>query len=108
MMEGLTYFVTLCLFAFVVIATARMQHDMMLLACIPPVFVALVVGFTMAVYAVTTFGVPMVVAAVLLPAPLAWWLGRRYSARDLLISIYLAWAVGMVFALIAFAFPDAA
>ena len=108
MLEGLTYFATLVLFGFVIVAAARMQHDMMLLACIPPVFVALVVGFSMAVYAWEAFGVPLVAVALVLPCPAAWRLARRYSARDLLISIYLAWAVGMVFALVAFGFPDAA
>jgi hypothetical protein len=106
MPEGLTYFVTLVLFSFVVIATARMKHDMMLLACIPPVFVALISGFTMAIYAGDTFGLLLVVVALLLPAPAAWQLAKRYSPRDLLISIYLAWAAGMIFALMAFAFPD--
>jgi hypothetical protein len=107
MLEGLTYFVTLVLFGFVIVAAARMQHDMLLLACIPPVFVALITGFTMAIYAGDTFGLPLVVVALLLPAPVAWQLARRYSARDLLISIYLAWAAGMVCALFAFSFPDA-
>ena len=80
---------------------------MLLLACIPPVFVALVVGFVMAVYAGFTFGLAWVVVALLVPGPVAWWLGGRYSPRDLLISIYLSWAAGMVCALAAFAFPDA-
>jgi hypothetical protein len=46
------------------------------------------------------------VVAPVLPLPAAWLLSRRYSPRDLVISIYLAWAVGMVCALVAFSFPD--
>jgi hypothetical protein len=108
MLEALTYFVTLVLFGFVIVGAARMRHEMLLLACIPPVFVALVVGFTMAIYARDSFGLPLVAVALVLPWPAAWHLAKRFSARDLLISIYLAWAAGMVCALAAFAFPDAA
>ena len=71
-------------------------------------FVALIVGFTMAVYAGTPFGTLLVIAALLLLAPLALALGRRYSLRDLLISIDLAWAAGMVATPVSFGFPDRA
>jgi hypothetical protein len=94
------------LFSFVIQATARMQHEMLLLACIPPVFVALITGFVMAIYADVAFGTLLVLLALVLPWPLATRLGRRWTSRDLLISIYLAWAAGMVFALTAFGFPD--
>jgi hypothetical protein len=108
MLEGATYFVALAMFAFVIFGTVYVRHETLILACIPPMFVALVVGFTMWIYAFETFGVAMALAALVAPFPLAWRLGRRYSVRDLLIVIYLAWAAGMVFALVAFSFPDAA
>jgi hypothetical protein len=107
MLEGATYFVTLAMFAFVVFGTVYVQHETLILVCIPPMFVALVVGFTMWIYAFETFGLPMALGALAVPFPLAWRLGRRYSVRDMLIVIYLAWALGMVCALIAFSFPDA-
>jgi hypothetical protein len=106
MLEGTTYFVTLALFAFVIFGTVYVRHETLILACIPPMFVALVVGFTMWIYAFETFGLAVALPALLLPFPLAWRLGRRYSVRDLLIVIYLAWALGMVSALYAFSFPD--
>lgn len=106
--EPSAYLAALVLFSFVVQATARMQHDMLLLACIPPVFVALIMGFVMAIYAGETFGALPVLIALALPWPLALWLARRWSARDLLIAIYLGWAVGMAAALIAVNFPDPA
>jgi len=106
MLEAATYFVTLALFAFVVFGTVYVRHETLILACIPPVFVAMVVGFIMWIYAYETFGLGMALAALAVPFPLAWRAGRRYSVRDLLIVIYLAWAVGMVCALIAFSFPD--
>ena len=43
---------------------------------------------------------------------LAWFgargLARRYRDRDFLLAIYLVWAIGLVFALIAVGFPDTA
>ena len=80
----------------------------MLVACIPAVFVAMVMGFSMAVYAADTWGFPLALASPVL----AWFgareLARRYPApRDLLVAIYLTWAVGLGFALIAVGFPDA-
>jgi hypothetical protein len=85
-----------------------MRHEMLLLACIPPVFVALIVGFVMALYAGDTFGVGPTSAALAVGFPPGWWLARRFTSRDLLIAIYLAWAVALIVALVAFAFPDRA
>ena len=108
MLEPFVYGMALALFAFVILATARMPHEMMLVACIPPVFVALVMGFVMAIYAGDTFGAALPALALAPAAAGAWYLPRRYSARDLLIVIYLAWVVGMVFAMIGVGMPDAA
>jgi hypothetical protein len=107
MLEGLTYSVTVALFSFVIVASARMSHDVLILACIPPVFVAIIVGFIMGIYTWDNFGLAPVLAALGVSAPLGWRLGTRYSSRDLLLCIYLAWALGMVCALVAFGFPDA-
>jgi hypothetical protein len=104
--EALTYLLTLALFSFVIVASARMRHDMLLLACIPPVFVASIVGFVMALYSGEAFGAAPTGAALAIGAPPGWWLARRFKPRDLLIAIYLAWAVALVVALIAFDFPD--
>ena len=106
MWEAVTYGVTLALFGYVIFGTAWVKHDMLLLVCIPPMFVALIVGFVMAVYTYEVFGLVEAVVAPLLLMPLARALSRRYSQRDQVISIYLAWTIGMVFALVAFSFPD--
>ena len=106
MEEALVYLTTLTLFGYVVVSSALMQHDMLILACIPPVFVALIMGFIMAIYAGGTFGVLPTGAALALGVPPAWWLARRFKPRDLLLAIYLAWALAMVFSLAAFGFPD--
>jgi len=106
-LEGPVYFIAVSLFWLVLLATARMRHDVMLVFCIPPVFVAIVMGFSMGIYALDTFGIVQALACPVL----AWFgareIARRYPARDLLIAIYLVWAVGLVFATIAVGFPDA-
>ena len=106
MTEALAYLLTLALFSFVIVASARLRHDMLLLACFPPVFVAMVMGFTMAIYAEDAFGIIPTGIAIGLGAPPAWWLGQRLKARDLLVAIYLAWAVALALALVALTFPD--
>jgi positive regulator of sigma E activity len=96
------------LFWVVLLAAGRMRHDVMLVFCIPPVFVAIVMGFSMGIYAWDSFGTLQALACPVL----AWFgareLERRYNQRDFLIAIYLVWAVGLVFASVAVAFPDAA
>ena len=106
MQEALAYLSTLALFSFVILGTARMRHELLLLACIPPMFVALIVGFVMTLYAGSSFGYWSVGVALLIGAPPAWGLARRLQPRDLLIAIYLGWAVALLLALIAFSFPD--
>jgi hypothetical protein len=104
--EAAAYLLTLALFSFVIAGSVWMRHDMLLLACIPPVFVAAIVGFIMALYAIDAFGGAPTGAAVVVGAPPGWWLSRRFKPRDLLVAIYLAWAIALVVALIAFSFPD--
>lgn len=107
-LEALTYLSTLFLFSFVTAASGMMRHEMLLLACIPPVFVALVVGFVMALYASDAFGMLPTCAALLLGVLPGFWLARRFQPRDLLIAIYLGWAAALVLALVGFSFPDQA
>jgi len=106
--EAAVYLATLALFAFVILASARLRHEMMLLACIPPVFVALIVGFVMGLYAQDRFGWTAVALALAAGCAPAWWCAGRFGSRDLLICIYLTWAMGMVLALVGFDFPDVA
>ena len=108
MEEALAYLLTLALFSFVIAASAMMRHEMLILACIPPVFVAMIVGFVMTIYAGDTFGWPTSATALAIGVPPGWWLARRLRSRDLLIAIYLAWAIALVLALVAFSFPDRA
>jgi hypothetical protein len=104
--EPATYFATLTLFGFVILGSAMMRHEMLLLACIPAVFVAAIMGFVMALYAGETFGWAPTGAAILLGAVPGWFLARRLTPRDLLLVVYLAWAIALVLALVGFGFPD--
>ena len=106
MAEAIVYFLTLALFSVVIVGTARMPHEMLLLACIPPVFVAAILGFIMTLYAADTFGSTLTVVALAVGVPPGWWLARRFQPRHLLIAIYLAWAAALAMALAAFSFPD--
>ncbi len=56
MEEALTYLATLTLFSFVLVGAALIRHEMLLLASIPPVFVAMITGFVMMLYAEDRFG----------------------------------------------------
>ena len=94
------------LFWLVVLAAGRMRHDLLLVFCIPAVFVAIVMGFAMGIYAWDTFGTPQALVSLVLGWFGARELARRYDARDLLIAIYFIWAVGLAVALIAMGFPD--
>jgi len=107
-LEPVVYAIGLALFGYTILATARLKHEFMLVACIPPVFVALVMGFVMAIYAGDTYGLALPLFALVPSAIGAWQVPKYYAARDLLISIYLAWVVGMVFALIGIGLPDPA
>lgn len=105
-MEALFYGATLTMFIFVLYASARFRHETLIMGCIPPVFVSIVMVFFMGISAWATIS-PIV---VLVPMIAPWWIAKRFAAtykpRDLLITIYLAWAIGLVLAPIAFSFPD--
>jgi hypothetical protein len=104
--EAIVYFLTLALFSVVIVGTARMRHEMLLLACIPAVFVAAILGFIMTLYAADAFGPAPTAVALAVGVPPGWWLARRFEPRHLLIAIYLAWAAALAMALAAFSFPD--
>lgn len=94
------------LFWVVPLAAARLRHDLGLVACIPAVFVAMVMGFSLGVYAWSAFGaVPSVASPIV-----AWFaaraMARRYPPRAFLLAIYLVWGAALIFALIAVNFPD--
>jgi hypothetical protein len=106
MLEPLIYGAALAIFGFVIFATARVPQGMLLVGCIPAVFVALVMGFVMMIYAWDTYGAGLPAAAMILAVAAGWYVPRRYKPRDQIIVIYLAWAIGLVCTLIAVQMPD--
>ncbi len=107
MLEALIYGAALAGFGFVIMATARMPHDMMVVACMPAVFLAIIMGFIMAIYAGDTFGVAMPIGASVAGAAVGWRQARRFNPRDVLVMIYLIWAAALVLAAIGVRMPDA-
>jgi hypothetical protein len=106
MIEALVYLLTLALFSFVAVGSALIRGDMLIVACIPAVFMAAITGFVMGVYAADQFGIVPVIGALIAGGSPAWWCRRRLTDRDLLIAIYLMWVVALVLAMVAFGFPD--
>src|SRR5580658_7080932 len=101
MAEALVYGLAIALFVFVVCASAFVRQEMAILACIPPVFVALITGFAMWVHLYGLAGIGGSVLPLLPGYPAARHVARRLPVtRDMLIAIYLAWALGMVMALV--------
>ena len=106
MLEAVVYGLVLATFSFVLVATARLGHDLVALACVPPVFVSIVMGFVMGIYAWDAWGAAVVVPAAAVPGAVAWRVATDRAAKDVLLWIYLVWAVGLVLALVAMRFPD--
>lgn len=106
MTEAAAYLSAIALFSFVTTASVFMRHEMLLLACMPAVFLALIMGFVMALYAADTFGLAPVGGALAAGAAPGYWLSRRFKPKDLLIAIYLGWAVALLLVLIGVGFPD--
>ena len=89
MQEALVYLPTLALFSMVTVASAMMRHEMLILACIPPVFVAMIMGFVMAIYTSDTFGLLPTGGALLCGVPPGWWLARRLQPRQVRHNVEL-------------------
>jgi hypothetical protein len=106
MLAELLYFVSIALFAFAVLAATQVPDSNWLIASIFPVFVALILGFTMSVYAWSEFGVPLGAGSLIVPLAAIVLMRRSLSARNLFIAICAAVVVGLVCARFAFLAAD--
>ena len=106
MLAELLYFVSVALFAFAVLAATRVPESNWLVACIFPVFIALILGFVMSVYEWSEFGVPIGAASLIVPVVAIVLINRRLSARNLFIAICGSTVVGLVCARLAFMAAD--
>lgn len=106
LLAGALYFITLALFGFVIFAALQIPNDIWLVASIFPAFIALILGFFMAVFAWGEYG-PLVSVGSLVPAYAAVRLIRgKLSTRKLFLAICGAAILGLVFARIAFVAAD--
>jgi hypothetical protein len=96
MLAELLYFLSIALFAFAVLAATQVPDSNWLIASIFPVFVALILGFTMSVYAWSEFGVPLGAGSLIVPLAAIVLMRRSLSARNLFIAICAAVTVGLV------------
>ncbi len=106
MVAELLYFVSIALFGFGILATTQMPDSNWLLACIFPVFVALIVGFMMWVYAWSEYSAVVSAGSLIVPVVAVVLIRKLLSARDLFIAICAAVVVGLVCARFAFLAAD--
>jgi hypothetical protein len=102
----LLYFVSIALFGFVILGAAQLPNDMWLVAAIFPVFIAMIVGFMMWVYAWSEFGLTVSIGALVVPIAAAVAVRRLLSTRDLFITICVTVVLGLICARFAFLAAD--
>lgn len=95
MLAELLYFVSIALFGFVVLGAAQLPNDMWLVIAIFPVFIAMILGYMMWVYAWSEFGWPVSVGSLVVPIVAAV-LVRRVSTRNLFVTICATTVLALV------------
>lgn len=106
MLAEALYFVSIALFGFVVLGAAQLPNDMWLVAAIFPVFIALILGFVMWVYAWSEFDLPVSIGSLLAPVAVTLAVRRRLSTRDLFFAICGTVVLGLICARFAFLAAD--
>ncbi|HSZ92194.1 MAG TPA: hypothetical protein VK822_22785 [Acetobacteraceae bacterium] len=106
MLAELLYFVSIALFGFVILGAAQLPSGIGLVIAIFPVFIAMIVGFVMWVYAWSEFGPVVSVGSLVAPIAAALLARRMLSTRDLYIAVWATVVVGLVCARFAFLAAD--
>jgi hypothetical protein len=106
MLAELLYFVSIALFVFAVLATLLVPDSNWLVACIFPVFISLIVGFVMSIYAWSEFGAALGAGSLIVPLVAVVLIRGVLSVRNLFIAICAAVLVGLVCARFAFLAAD--
>jgi hypothetical protein len=106
MLAELLYFLSIALFAFAVLAATQVPESNWLIAAIFPVFIALVMGFVMSVYAWSEFGVPLGAATLIAPAAAILLIRGSLSVKNMFLALCAAVVVGLIFARLAFLAAD--
>jgi hypothetical protein len=106
MLAQLLYFVSIALFGFAALATLLVPDSNWLVASIFPVFIALILGFVMSVYAWSEFGAALGAGSLIVPLVAVVLIRGMLSTRNLFIAICAAVVVGLVCARFAFLAAD--
>jgi hypothetical protein len=100
------YFVTLTLFGFTIFAAAQMPDSTWLVACICPVFLALIIGIFMWVFAWSEFGMPVSVGSLVLAFLAVRLVRRSLTTGNMFVAICAATVAGLICARFAFIAAD--
>ena len=106
MLAGSLYFLAIASFAFAVLAATQVPESNWLIAAIFPVFIALIMGFVMSVYAWSEYGVPLGVGTLLVPLAAIVLVRKSLSVRNMFIALCGAVVMGLIFARLAFLAAD--
>lgn len=106
MLAGSLYFVAIALFAFAVLAATQVPESNWLIAAIFPVFIALIMGFVMSVYAWSEFGVPLGVGTLVVPSAAIVLIRGSMSVKNMFLALCAAVVLGLIFARLAFLAAD--
>ena len=102
----LLYFVSIALFGFVILCAAQLPDSVWLVMAIFPVFIAMILGFVMWVYAWSEFSLVVSLGALLVPIVAALSVRRVLSTRNLFIAICATVVLGLICARCAFIAAD--
>lgn len=106
MLAATLYFIAIASFAFAVLAATQVPESNWLIAAIFPVFIALIMGFVMSVYAWSEYGVPMGVGTLIVPVAAILLVRKSLSIRNMFIALCAAVVLGLIVARLAFLAAD--
>jgi hypothetical protein len=106
MMAPLLYFLSIALFAFVVLGASQIPNSIWLVACIFPVFIAMILGFVMWVFAWSEYSLVVSLGSLIVPIIGIVAVRRRLSTERLFAVICAAVVAGLVVARFAFIAAD--
>ena len=105
MLAASLYFVSIALFAFVILGAARLPNDIWLVMAIFPVFIAAILGFVMWVFAWSEYGLTVSVGSLVVPVAAIVAMPRLTTQR-LFLAICATVVVGLICARFAFLAAD--
>ena len=96
------YFASIALFGFSILGAAQLPNSVWLVIAIFPVFIDMILGFVMWIYAWSEFGLAVSVGSLAVAVAAALTARRRLSTRDLFIAVCATVVLGLICARFAF------